>query len=70
MSPLTITIVIIVFLIASVFFANFEGFQSLPQTRRNMSYDLRGDIPIPYHQVSPWNNPEVGPIYNRPLIMG
>jgi hypothetical protein len=47
----------------------YENFQEvyLPQTRRNMSHDLRGDIPIPYFQVSPWNNPEVGPIYNRQL---
>lgn len=46
---------------------NYENFQPLPRTRRNMSHDLRGDIPIPYIPVSPWNNPEVGPIYNRPL---
>jgi hypothetical protein len=31
----------------------------------NMSYDLRGDpMVIPRVQVSPWNNPEVYPIYN------
>ncbi len=31
----------------------------------NMSYDLRGDpLVIPRVQVSPWNNPEVYPIYN------
>lgn len=39
----------------------------IPRNRRLMSYDLRGDIPIPFVPVSPWNNPEVGPIYNRPL---
>ena len=31
----------------------------------NMSYDLRGDpMVIPRVQISPWNNPEVYPIYN------
>lgn len=45
---------------------NFDG-SSLPQVRRLMSYDIRGDIPIPFRQVSPWNNPEVGPIHNRQL---
>lgn len=35
-----------------------------PQRRRNMSYDLRGDIPIrPAMYVSPWYQPSVGPIY-------
>jgi hypothetical protein len=42
----------------------------LPRVRRNMSYDLRGDIPIPFRPVSPWNNPEVGPIINRPMNIG
>lgn len=31
----------------------------------NMSYDLRGDpMVIPREVISPWNNPEVYPIYN------
>lgn len=34
-------------------------------TRRNMSYDLRGDPYIPFREVSPWNNPETFPIRNR-----
>jgi hypothetical protein len=54
-----------------------ESFQSsimyaLPEVRRNMSYDLRGDadVRIPYSPVGPWNNPEVRPIVNRPLVLG
>ena len=46
-----------------------ESFMVLPQTRRNMSYDLRGDPYIPYTPVSPWYQPSVGPIRNRPLIL-
>ena len=46
----------------------FVGYP-LPRVRHLMSYDLRGDIPIPYHPVSPWNNPEVGPIYNEPIFV-
>jgi hypothetical protein len=44
---------------------------SLPEVRRNMSYDLRGeaDIRIPYTPVGPWNNPEVQPLVNRPMIL-
>lgn len=41
----------------------------LPQRRRNMSHDLRGDIPIPVRVVSPWNNATVGPLINRPMVM-
>ena len=36
---------------------------------RNMSYDLRGDIPIPKTYVGPWlNSSRAGPIINRPLM--
>lgn len=41
----------------------------LPRVRRNMSYDLRGDLPIPYYGVSPWYQPEVCSILSRPIIM-
>lgn len=34
----------------------------MPQTTRNMSYDIRGDPYIPLIPVSPWNNPEAVPI--------
>ena len=39
----------------------------LPPTKKNMSHDLRGDIYIPYRQVSPWNQPSVAPIRNTGL---
>ena len=45
----------------------YWGYQT--GTTRNMSYDLRGDIPIPYHQVSPWNQPTSFPIQNKPLYL-
>ena len=39
-------------------------------TTRNMSYDLRGDIPIPIGPVGPWlNSPRQAPIVNKPLWM-
>ncbi len=41
----------------------------LPEVRRNMSYDLRGDPYIPYVPVSPWNNPSVRPIRNRQMLL-
>lgn len=34
---------------------------------RNMSYDLRGDVPIPYFMNLPFNMPENMPIENRTL---
>jgi hypothetical protein len=50
----------------------FNGYTDLPWNNMqmgvtsNMSYDLRGDPSvIPRIQVSPWNNPEVYPIYNN-----
>ena len=38
-------------------------------TTRNMSYDLRGDVPIPYTDVGPWLNSPHVPIYNKPLYL-
>jgi len=37
-------------------------------SRRNMSYDLRGDIPIPYSYTGPWNNPSRFPIINKSIL--
>ncbi len=49
----------------------FNGYTDLPWNNmqqgvtNNMSYDLRGDpMVIPRETISPWNNPEVYPIYN------
>ncbi len=40
-------------------------------TTRNMSRDIRGDVPIGGPgMVSPWNNPGSFPIYNRPMNIG
>ena len=40
------------------------------RSTRNMSYDLRGDIPIPPNtSLSPWLNSSLAPIYNKPLWM-
>lgn len=36
-------------------------------TTRNMSYDLRGDIPPHLYYTGPWNISPHYPIYNRPL---
>jgi hypothetical protein len=70
MSTLTLVILVIHILILILVGIYFTTETFLPQVRHLMSYDLRGDIPIPYRPVSPWNNPEVGPVYNRPLVMG
>lgn len=37
------------------------------RSTRNMSYDLRGDVPIPRTYVGPWNNSSYAPIVNKPL---
>ena len=44
---------------------------SFPTRTRNMSYDLRGDIPIrpPIIAPGPFMNPPAVPIYNRPMII-
>ena len=65
----TLLIIVLIGLGLLWFSSDNEYFQTLylPQRRRNMSYDLRGDVPIPYIPVSPWGMPEIGPIYNRPL---
>lgn len=46
---------------------NFPFWNSQLGTKRNMSYDLRGDAPIPYFMNLPFNMPESIPIQNRPL---
>lgn len=35
--------------------------------KKNMSYDLRGDVPIPYFTIFPFNMSSTFPIMNRPL---
>lgn len=56
-------VLIILFIFCQQFFKNKENFYYQPQSlwwnstrsTRNMSYDLRGDIPIPPSYVGPWN---------------
>ena len=36
-------------------------------SKKNMSYDLRGDVPITPGYVGPWNLSSTQPIYNKPL---
>lgn len=40
-------------------------------TTRNMSYDIRGDVPIGgMSNVGPWNIGTIRPIRNRPMTIG
>jgi len=39
------------------------------RSTRNMSYDLRGDVPVAKYNISPWLNSSLMPIYNKPLWM-
>jgi len=46
-----------------------EMFDIIPigtRSTRNMSYDLRGDVPIPYHMIFPFNMSTRAPIINAP----
>jgi hypothetical protein len=43
------------------------GFNESTRHTRNMSYDLRGDVPIPYMMNLPFNMPESIPIRNKTL---
>jgi hypothetical protein len=50
---------------------NFLWWNTQLGSTRNMSYDLRGDVPIypRFRHFQPWNNPTRFPIYNKPLIV-
>lgn len=51
---------------------NFPFWNTQLGSTRNMSYDLRGDVPIgPIDRsiVGPWNISSTTPIYNKPLWM-
>ncbi len=37
------------------------------RSTRNMSYDLRGDVPIPMTYVGPWNISSYAPVVNKSL---
>jgi hypothetical protein len=40
------------------------GVDTVGQTRKNPSYDIRGTVPCPKFQISPWNNSTTEPDYN------
>jgi len=46
---------------------NFPFWNTQMGSTRNMSYDLRGDVPIPYYMNVPFNMGTRIPIRNRPL---
>ena len=48
---------------------NFPFWNSQLGSTRNMSYDLRGDVPIYPGYVGPWNISSTAPIQNKPLWM-
>ena len=43
--------------------------RNITRSTRNMSYDLRGDVPISYTYVGPWNNSSLSPVVNKNLWM-
>lgn len=71
---ITIIIILLFFLIKNKLKNLTEGFNNdfpfynFPiGSTRNMSYDLRGDVPIPYFIWTPFNMTTRVPIRNKPL---
>jgi len=50
-------------------YTDFPFWNTQIGSTRNMSYDLRGDVPIPYHMWTPFNMSSRIPIQNKPLYM-
>jgi len=48
---------------------NFPFWNSQLGSKRGMSYDLRGDVPIPYSMQFPFNMGTRTPIINKPLYL-
>jgi predicted PurR-regulated permease PerM len=46
---------------------NFPFWNTQIGSTRNMSYDLRGDIPLKWSYTGPWLNSSWFPIHNKPL---
>ena len=40
------------------------GINTVGQSLKNPSYDIRGTVPCPKFQISPWNNSTTEPDYN------
>lgn len=51
-------------------YADFPFWEIQSGTTRNMSYDIRGDVPIKKMYTGPWLQSSQTPIYNRPLVLG
>ncbi len=51
-------------------YTNFPFWNTQLGSKRNMSYDLRGDVPIRRQYTGPWLQASQTPIYNRPLTLG
>ena len=45
------------------------GVDTVGQTRKNPSYDIRGTVPCPKFQISPWNNSTTEPDYNLKSLL-
>ncbi len=48
-------------------YTNFPFWNTQLGSTRNMSYDIRGDVPIGHSYVGPWLQSSTRPIYNKPL---
>ena len=48
---------------------NFPWWNNQIGTTRNMSYDLRGDIPLFHNDDMFWNQSSYVPIMNKPVIL-
>lgn len=46
---------------------NFAFWNTQRGTKRGMSYDIRGDVPIGQRQWFPFNMSSISPIVNKPL---
>lgn len=51
-------------------YTDFPFWNTQLGTTRNMSYDIRGDVPIKKMYTGPWLQSSQTPIYNRPLVLG
>lgn len=50
-------------------YSNYPIWNIPTRSTRNMSYDLRGDVPIGSYYYSPWLQGTRRPIINKPLWM-
>ena len=48
-------------------YENFLFWNTPLENKRNMSYDLRGDVDIPYYYILPFNMSSTVPIKNKSI---